>query len=205
MVIEFDPERPNTHKLKDVVDALRKGAVIIFPTDSVYALGCDLYNNKAIEKICQLKGIKSNKSQFSFICSDLSNVSEYSRQLDNRVFKMMKRSLPGPYTYIVEANSKVPKIIQAKKKTVGVRIPNHPVPQFLVEALGNPIIATSIKSDDEVREYLTDPYDIVEKHGNQVDYIIDSGFSNNEGSSVIDCSKGDIEVVREGLGDISIL
>ena len=205
MVIEFDPERPNTYKLKEVADALKKGAVIIFPTDSVYALGCDLYNNKAIERICQIKGIKSNKSQFSFICSDLSNVSEYTRQLENNVFKMMKKSLPGPYTYIVEANSKVPKIIQAKKKTVGIRIPNHPVPQFLVEQLGNPIITTSIKSDDEITEYLTDPEEIIERYGHLVDFIIDSGFSENKGSTVINCANGDIEVVREGLGDISIL
>lgn len=205
MVIEFDSERPNTYKLKEVADALKKGAVIIFPTDSVYALGCDLYNNKAIERICQIKGIKTNKSQFSFICSDLSNVSEFSKQLENNVFKMMKKSLPGPYTYIVDANSKVPKIIQAKKKTVGVRIPNHPVPTFLVEQLGNPIITTSIKSDDEIMEYLTDPEDIIAKYGHLVDFIIDSGFSENEGSTVINCTNGDVEIVREGLGDTSIL
>lgn len=132
-------------------------------------------------------------------------MSEYSKQLENNVFKMMKKSLPGPYTYIVDANSKVPKIIQAKKKTVGVRIPNHPVPTFLVEQLGNPIITTSIKSDDEITEYLTDPEDIIAKYGHQVDFIIDSGFSENEGSTVINCTNGDIEVVREGLGDTSIL
>lgn len=204
MVIEFDVDRPNTYRLKEVVAALKNGAVIIYPTDTVYALGCDLYNNKAIEKLCHIKGIKSNKSQFSFICSDLSNVSEYSKQLDNSVFKLMKKTLPGPYTYIVEANSKVPKIIQAKKKTVGIRIPDHPVTRFLVEELGNPIITTSLKSDD-ITEYLTDPYEMEQRYGNQVDFIIDCGYGQLQGSTVIDCSNGSIEVVREGLGDISMI
>lgn len=205
MVIEFDPERSNPHKLKEVVDSLRNGGVIIYPTDTVYAMGCDLHNNKAIEKICRIKGVKSNKTQFSFICNDLSHISHYARQLDNNVFKLMKRALPGPYTFIVDASNNVPKLIQEKKKTVGIRVPNHTVPQLLVQELGRPIITTSLKSDDEISVYMTDPLEIANQYLNQVDYIINSGYGYNDGSTVINCSNGQIEVIREGMGSLDIL
>lgn len=205
MVIEFDPERSNPRKLKEVVDCLRDGGIIIYPTDTVYAMGCDLHNNKAIEKICRIKGVKSNKTQFSFICHDLSHISQYARQLDNTVFKLMKRALPGPYTFIVDANSNVPKLIQEKKKTVGIRVPNHIVPQLLVQELGRPIITTSLKSEDDISVYMTDPIEIANQYLNQVDYIINSGYGNNSGSTVINCSNGQLEVIREGMGSLDIL
>lgn len=205
MVIEFDPERSNPHKLQEVVDCLRNGGVIIYPTDTVYALGCDLHNNKAIEKICRIKGVKSNKTQFSFICHDLSHISQYAKQLDNTVFKLMKRALPGPYTFIVDASNNVPKLIQEKKKTIGIRVPNHTVPQLLVKELGRPIISTSLKSEDEIAVYMTDPLEIANLYLNQVDYIINSGVGNNEGSTVINCSNSQVEVIREGMGSLDIL
>lgn len=205
MFIEIDPERPKPHKINEVVKCLRKGGVIIYPTDTVYALGCDLHNSKAIEKLCRIKGIKSNKSEFSFICSDLSQISHYSRQLDNAVFRVMKRALPGPYTFIVEANNKVPKLIQAKRKTVGIRVPEHPVPRMLVEELGNPIITTSLKSDDDIAVYLTDPEEIRDEYESRVDFILDCGYGKNLGSTVFLCEGNNIEVIREGIGDLDVL
>lgn len=201
-LININPENPQENKIDEAVRILQKGGVIIYPTDTVYALGCDIHNQKAIEKLCRIKGVKVEKTNLSFICHDLSHISEYCKQLDNSIFKVMKKALPGPFTFILAASSKVPKILQAKKKTVGIRIPNNDIARQIVEKLGNPIITTSLKDDDDVIEYTTDPELIFEKYQKQVDLVIDGGYGNNVASTIIDCTNDDFEIVREGLGDI---
>lgn len=205
--IELNHIDPQPHRLKQAVDCLRDGGVIAYPTDSVYAFGCDLTNPKAIAKLCQLKGVKADKKLFSFIFSNIKQVSEYSKQIDNNVFKAMKKALPGPYTFILNANNKIPKILQAKKKTLGARIPNQPIATRLVEELGSPIITTSIKSED-ITEHMMDPWAINERFENQIDLVIDGGpkilSGGYEPSTVVDCTDGYFSVIREGLGDSSI-
>lgn len=199
--IEINEDHPQPHRLEKVTDALRNGELIAYPTDSVYAIGCDIMNQKAIDKLCLLKGIKPGKAQFSFIFESLSQVADYSKQIDNQLFKLLKKTLPGPYTYIINANNKLPKLLQTKKKTMGVRIPNNEITRSLVKTLGNPIITTSIKDEDDIQEYFTDPWLIYEKFENQLAFVIDGGLGNIEASTVVDCTDG-INVVREGLGDI---
>ncbi len=203
--LEINPDNPQEHKLFEAVRIIRSGGVVIYPTDTVYGMGCDLYNAKAITRLCQLKGIKPAKMNLSFICYDLSDISTYVKRVDNTVFKIMKKALPGPYTFILEASSVVPKIIDAKKKNVGIRVPDHSIPRELVKMLGNPIITTSIKDEDEVIEYSTDPSLIYEKYQNLVDLVIDGGFGGNIASTVIDCSGSQVEVIRQGLGSLEVL
>lgn len=203
--LEINPDNPQENRLEEAVEIIRKGGVVIYPTDTVYGMGCDLYNTKAITRLCQLKGIKPSKMNLSFMCYDLSDISTYVKRMDNSVFKIMKKALPGPYTFILEASSQVPKIIDAKKKNVGIRVPDHTIPRELVRLLGNPIITASIKDEDEVLEYSTDPSLIHEKYQNLVDLVIDGGFGGNVASTVIDCTSGEVEVVREGLGSLDIL
>ena len=197
------PENPDPRKISQVIDVLQKGGVIIYPTDTVYGMGCDIFNQKAIERIGLLKGVKPKKEHFSFICYDLSNISEYTRSLSTPVFKLMKKALPGPFTFILAANNKVPKLLNSKKKTVGIRVPDHSIPRLLVKELGQPILTTSIRDEDDVIEYSTDPELIYEKYKDLVDVVIDGGYGNNVASTVVDCSSDQIEVIREGLGDIS--
>ena len=192
-------------KISQVLDVLRKGGIIIYPTDTVYGLGCDLMNKKAIGNLLQIQGIKAKQLKLSFICSDLSQVAEFSRPISNPVFKIMKKCLPGPFTFLLESNTSVPKILDQSKKSVGVRIPDNDIALTLVRELGNPLISTSIKDDDKVIEYITDPELILEKYGSQVDLIIDGGFSNNVPSTVVDCTTGEPEIIREGAGDINLL
>lgn len=201
-LIQINPDNPQEHKIQEVANLLRKGAVIIYPTDSVYAIGCDIFNHKALERICKIKGVKPEKAQFSFICHDLSNIAEYTRQFDNSIFKLIKKCVPGPFTFILNSSAKVPKLIQPKKKTVGIRIPNNNIPLKIVEALGNPILTTSIKDDDEVLEYTTDPELIHERYEHVVDLVIDGGFGQNEATTVIDCTGSEIEILRQGLGNL---
>lgn len=201
-LININPENPQENKIDEAVRILEKGGVIIYPTDTVYALGCDIHNQKAIEKLCRIKGVKVEKTNLSFICHDLSHISEYCKQLDNSTFKVMKKALPGPFTFILAASSKVPKILQAKKKTVGIRVPNNEIARQIVAKLGNPIITTSLKDDDDVIEYTTDPELIFEKYEKMVDLVIDGGYGNNVASTIIDCTNGEFEIIREGLGDI---
>ena len=174
--LRINPDNPQERYMKQVVECLADGGLIIYPTDTIYGLGCDLYNNKAVQRLCRLKGIKPNKMNLSFICYDLSDISLYAKQLDNRVFKLMKKALPGPFTFILESSSKVPKILNVKKKQVGIRIPDHNIPRELVRMLGNPIITSSIKDDDEIIEYTTDPSLIHDNLENEVDLVIDGGF-----------------------------
>lgn len=194
------PDNPDPRKIKRVVEILRRGGVVIYPTDTIYGIGCDIFNQKAVERVCQIKGVKADKTQLSFICQDISHISEYVKQINTPVFKVMKKTLPGPFTFILESTSKVPKIINAKKKTVGIRVPDHNIPHLLVKELGNPIITTSIHDDDEVLEYPTDPTLIYERFRNLVDAVIDGGYGKNIPSTVIDCTGDTIEVVRQGAG-----
>lgn len=205
MLIRIYPENPNPKALKEVVDCLRQGGVIIYPTDTVYGIGCDINNRKAVERICQLRNIKPDKAQFSFICSDLSHISEFCSQIDNPTFKLMKRLLPGPYTFILNATNKVPKLFQSKKRTVGIRIPDNNIPLEIVRMLGNPIMTASVHDEDEIIEYTTDPSLIHERFENKVDIVIDGGYGGIEGSTVINCADGDVEVIREGKGSIEDL
>jgi len=200
MIRKIYPENPNPKEVDRVVDLLRDGGVIIYPTDTVYGLGCDITRSKAIDRVAQIKGINPEKTRFSFIVYDLSHLSDYTKPLDNQVYKLMKRNLPGPFTFILEANNNVPRILQSKKKTVGIRIPDNPIIREIVRVLGNPILTTSVHSGDEILDYITDPELIHEEMGNLVDMVIDGGFGNNIPSTVIDCTGPEIQVVREGLG-----
>ncbi len=202
--IKIYEENPNPKEIKKVVDVLRKGGLIIYPTDTVYGLGCDITNTKALEKIARIKGIKLAKANWSFICADLSNLSDYVKQIDTATFKILKRGLPGPYTFILPGNNNLPKDFK-KKKTVGIRVPDNAIIMSLVEALGNPIVSTSIRDDDDVLEYTTDPELIYEKWDKLVDIVIDGGYGGNVGSTIIDLSTGYPEVVREGKGSLDII
>jgi len=201
-LIRIYEENPSPKEIEKVVKVLKNGGLVIYPTDTVYGLGCDITNNAALEKIAQIKGVKLEKSNFSFIVADLSNLSEYA-SIDNQNFKILKRNLPGPYTFILPGSNNLPSVFK-KKKTVGIRVPNNNICRALVNALGNPIVSTSIKDEDEVLEYTTDPELIAEKWEKLVDVVIDGGYGDNVASSVIDLSNGDPEVIREGKGDVTI-
>ncbi|HEY9488815.1 MAG TPA: L-threonylcarbamoyladenylate synthase [Chryseosolibacter sp.] len=200
-LLKIHPQNPEQRKIKHVVDVLRKGGLIVYPTDTIYGLGCDLMNKKAIERLCSVINIKPQKLNLSFICKDLSQISEYARKIDTPVFKILKRNLPGPFTFILDSSSKVPKILDVNKKTVGIRIPQHLVPSLIVESLGNPLISASIKNEDLIREYTTDPVEMHEDLKRLVDIVIDSGAGRNVPSTVVDCTNG-IEIIRQGLGEL---
>jgi tRNA threonylcarbamoyl adenosine modification protein (Sua5/YciO/YrdC/YwlC family) len=201
MLLKLYPDNPNHREFRQIVDILRNGGIIIYPTDTVYAIGCDINNNKAIQKIAKLKGTTAEKGKFSLICNSLSNLAEYAK-VDNTTFKMMKKNLPGAFTFILEASSNVPKLFKSKKKTVGIRVPNHFIPLRIVEELGNPILTTSIHDPDEVIEYTTDPELIHEKYQKQVDLVLDGGFGNKTASTIIDCTNGSFEIIRPGIGEL---
>lgn len=202
MLVQIHPENPNPRNLSSAVQILKKGGVIIYPTDTVYAYACDINNKNAIEKICKLRGIKPDKANFSIVCKDLSELSDFSKQLTNSTFRLIKKVLPGPYTFILTASNKSPGIFRKSKKTIGIRIPNNKIAIALVEALGNPIMTASLKDQDEIIEYTTDPELIHENMKKEVDLVIDGGFGKNAPSTVIDCTNEPPIVVREGLGEI---
>ncbi|MBE9461134.1 L-threonylcarbamoyladenylate synthase [Dyadobacter subterraneus] len=202
-LIRIYPENPDERKIRQVVDCLRDGGLVIYPTDTIYGLGCDIFNTRAVEKIARIKGIKAQKNDFSFICYDLSHIADYAR-VGNSAFKMMKRVLPGPYTFILDANNQVPKLLNTNKKTVGIRVPDNMIPRLMVKELGNPIVTTSIKDEDEIIEYSTDPELIYEKFQHQVDIVIDGGYGGNVASTIVLAINDDFEIIREGLGDTSI-
>lgn len=201
--IKIYPENPNEKEIQKIVKILKDGGLIIYPTDTVYGLGCDITNTKALERIAKIKGVKLEKANFSFVCNDLSNISEYVKNLDTSSFKILKRSLPGPYTFILEGNNNLPKEFK-KKKTVGIRVPDNSIVLELVKQLGNPIVSTSIYDEDEVIEYTTDPELIFEKWQQKVEAVIDGGYGNNVASTIIDLTGSEPEVLREGKGDIDI-
>ncbi len=202
--IKIYEDKPNEAAIAKVVKVLKEGGLVIYPTDTVYGLGCDITNTKALERIAKIKGIKLDKANFSFICHDLSNLSDYVRQIDTPTFKLLKRALPGPYTFILSGNNNLPKEFK-KKTTVGIRVPDNSIALEIVKQLGNPIVSTSIHDDDDVIEYTTDPELIFEKWQNLVDMVIDGGYGDNIGSTIIDLSGDEPIVVREGKGSLDIL
>ncbi|MFT7330078.1 MAG: tRNA threonylcarbamoyl adenosine modification protein (Sua5/YciO/YrdC/YwlC family) [Roseivirga sp.] len=197
-------ENPNPKEIEKVVSVLRKGGLVIYPTDTVYGLGCDITNSKALEKIARIKGVKLEKANLSFICNDLSHLSDYVRQIDTRTYKILKRALPGPYTFILPGNNNLPKVFK-KKVTVGIRVPDNNIVQAIVRELGNPIVSTSIHDEDELIEYTTDPELIFEKWRNIVDIVIDGGYGDNQPSTIVDLTDDEPIVIREGKGSLDIL
>ena len=205
MILKIYEKNPNERAIQQVVDVLKKGGLIIYPTDTIYGLGCDITNQKAIEKIYQLRGIKPEKANLSFICYDLSHISDYIKPIDNATFRLLKKALPGPFTFIFEANNKVPKLLSSNKKTVGIRVPANNIAREIVKVLGNPIVSASIHDEDEILEYSTDPELIYEKYKDKVDLVIDGGYGDNTASTVVDCTTGEFQVLRQGKGDLTEL
>jgi tRNA threonylcarbamoyl adenosine modification protein (Sua5/YciO/YrdC/YwlC family) len=202
-LVKLYPENPNQRVMQRVVECLRAGGLVIYPTDTVYGLGCDINNLKALERIARIKQVKLEKANFSFICEDLSNLSDYVKQIDTTTFKILKRSLPGPYTFVLPGSTKLPHPFK-KRKTVGIRVPDNSIALGLVQQLGNPIVSTSIRDEDDIIEYTTDPELILEKWDKLVDMVIDGGYGGNEASTVIDLSTAQPEVIREGKGSLDI-
>lgn len=202
MLIQLHPQNPNPRDVKPLIDALNRDAVIIVPTDTIYAMACKLGSKKGIERMCRIVGKKPEKVNFSLICSDLSNISEFTAPLDKSVFRLMKNNLPGPFTFILKANNNVSKFFAGNKKTIGIRVPDNVIAQTLIRELEAPLVVTTIHHDDQILEYMTDPEDIEQKFGNMVDVVIDGGAGGNIASTIVDCSNGDIELVREGKGEL---
>jgi tRNA threonylcarbamoyl adenosine modification protein (Sua5/YciO/YrdC/YwlC family) len=200
MLLRINPDKPNYDEIAKVVACLRDGGVVICPTDTVYGICCDITRQRAVERICKLKGIQPEKANFSFICSDLSHLSDFTKPIDTATFKLMKKALPGPFTFILEANNAVPKLFKSNKKTVGIRVPDNNICREIVKLLGSPIMNTSVHDDDDVVEYTTDPDLIYEKYKDLVDIVIAGGFGNNEPSTVVDCTNNECKIVRQGLG-----
>ena len=200
MLLHIHPDNPQQRNIDTVVETLRKGGVIIYPTDTIYGIGCDITKPAAIERIARIKGIDPKKAQFSFVCSDLSHISDYTKSIDTPVFRMLKKALPGPYTFIFNASRQVPKLLQTKKDTVGIRVPDNNICRMIVEQLGNPLLSTSLPTDDDV-EYFTDPEIMHDEFGHLVDIVIDAGHGNILSSTVVDCTSGVPELIREGAGE----
>lgn len=200
-ILKIYSDNPNEKQIEEVVKTLQNGGLIIYPSDTVYALGCDINNLKAMEKLAQIKKIKLEKSKFSIICNDLSHLSAFTKPIENSIFRLLKNHLPGPFTFILEANKNLP-LAYKGHKTIGIRVPEHSIPQLIVEKLGNPIASTSIKDDDEVIEYTTDPELIAEKYNHLVDIVIDSGYGDNVASTIVDLTSGEPEIIREGKGTL---
>lgn len=205
MLLQIHPDNPDPRKIEKVVDCLSKGGVVIFPTDTVYSIGCDLTRPKALERVAKIKGLKPEEADMSVLCRDLSELAQFSKPLDNHIYKLMKRALPGPYTFILNASSNVPKLFRPNKKTIGIRVPDNNIVSEVIRILGNPIVGTSVKDDDEIIEYTTDPELIFEKYGHLVDIVIHGGFGGMEPSTVIDCTGSEALVVREGKGPVDWL
>jgi tRNA threonylcarbamoyl adenosine modification protein (Sua5/YciO/YrdC/YwlC family) len=206
MLLRTNPDKPDEKTVQKAAEILRAGGIIIYPTDTVYGIGCDITQPKALEKLCRLKGIPLEKANFSIICHDLSHLSDFTRPIPTSVFRVLKKALPGPYTFILEANNSVPKLFQSKKKTVGIRVPKNLIVQEIVKALGNPIVSSSLHdADDDMMDYYSDPDLIYEKFQDKVDAVVNGGFGNLQASTVIDTTSGDFEVVREGLGSVEHL
>lgn len=202
--IKLYEENTNPKDLKLVTECFKDGGVVIYPTDTVYALGCDIESRSGIERVARIKNVKPEKADFSFVFYDLSHISEYTRQFDSQVFKILKRNLPGPFTFILEANNSIPRLFRNKKRTLGIRVPDNNICRSIVDQLERPIISTSIHDEDEVIEYTTDPELIFEKYENLVDLVVDGGYGNNEASTVVDLSQGEVEIIRQGIGELML-
>ncbi len=203
MIVEINPNNIDDRLIKQAVDILKKGGVIIFPTDTVYSMGCDLYSKKGLNQLAQLKGIKLNKANFAIICHDLSNLSDYVKQINRPTFKLLKNALPGPFTFILLANNDVPKLFDSNKKEIGIRIPNNQIVLEIVKRLGNPMATTSLHNDeDEIQDYFADPYAIYERYEDEVELIIDGGFGNLDASTIVDCTEEEPFIVRQGIGKL---
>jgi len=201
--IRLYEENPDPRKITQIVNVLRGGGLIIYPSDTIYGLGCDIFNQKAVDKVRRIKNVNDKKMDLAFVCYDLSHLSVYAKNVSTPVFKLMKKTLPGPYTFILNASSKVPKILKVKKKKVGIRIPNNRIPREIVKELGNPIVTTSLHDGDQILEYATDPELIYEQYKNQVDLIIDGGYGDNQASTILDYSGEELEIIRQGKGEIN--
>jgi len=205
MLVEINPNNIDSRLIKQAADVLKKGGVIIFPTDTVYSMGCDLFNKKALNNLAKLKDIKLSKAQFSIICHDLSHLSDYVKQIDRPVFKLLKQSLPGPFTFIMNATTEIPRLFDTNRKEIGIRIPANNIILEIVRELGNPIATTSLHNqEDEIMDYFTDPYAIYERYDDDVEMIIDGGFGNLEASTIIDCTGSAPEIIRQGIGKLDV-
>lgn len=202
MLLELNEHNLNPKLVEDVVRCLKKGGILAIPTDTVYCFACDLYNKKALEKLARLKGLKLNKARFSMVCASISQLTEYTKPIDRSTFKLLNRSLPGPFTFILEASNKIPKIFGANRKRVGVRIPDNSIVLELVNQLGNPLAVGSIHDEDEILEYTTDPYQIFERFENDVDMVIDGGYGQHTASTIVEIDNGEIEIIRQGVGEL---
>lgn len=202
MIVKLYERNPDQNIIREIVDLLERAGVIIYPTDTVYGIGCDITKARAVEKVARIKGVNLEKANFAFICSDLSHLSDYAKQVDNATFKLMKSYLPGPYTFILNASSNVPKIFKNKKKTVGIRIPDNNIILEIVRQLGHPILTTSLKESDEILEYPTDPYMIHEEYKDLVDMVVDGGYGGVIPSTILDCTADEPVLIREGLGEV---
>lgn len=203
-LLKIHPVNPEPRKISRAVEVLAAGGIMVYPTDTVYGIGCDLLNRRAVERLCRILNIKPHKLDLSFICSDLSNIAVYVKRIDTPVFKILKKALPGPYTFIFESSSEVPKILDINKKTVGIRIPDHPIPRAMVQLLQRPLITSSVKDDDNIKEYTTDPEEMYEDFKHVVDLVIDGGPGGHVPSTVVDFTSGEGVVTRQGLGDYSL-
>lgn len=202
MIVRLYDENPNQREILRIVELLRDGGVIIYPTDTIYGIGCDITKPKAVERVARIKNVRPEKADFSFIFCDLSHISDYAKPFSNAIFKLMKKNLPGPFTFILNANNNVPKLFKNSKKSIGIRIPNNNIIREIVKELGNPILSTSVHNDDEILEYITDPELIDEKYGLLVDLVIDGGYGDNVPSTVVDCTGDNIEIFRQGKGEL---
>lgn len=202
MLLSINPDNPDARKINQVVDQLKSGSVIIYPTDTIYGLGCDIFQKKAIERICRIRELNPRKANLTIICQSISQLAEYTQQLNNRTFKLLKRNLPGPFTFILKSSKKLPKMLDNRRSTLGIRIPNNKTALEIVERLGNPILSISLKSDDMIAEYFTDPYEIHEDFEKLVDIVIDGGVGGHQPSTVVDLSNNDIEIIRAGKGEL---
>lgn len=202
MLIEINENNVDDRLIQQVVRSLEAGNLLIYPTDSVYAIGCDLYNKKALNELVRFKNIKLNKANFAIICSDLSHLSDYVKHIDRPAYKILNRNLPGPFTFILTANNEIPRLFGSNKKEIGIRIPNNKIVLAIVEKLGRPLVSSSLHAEDEILEYYTDPYEIYERHDNDVDIIIDGGTGKLEASTIVDLTGSEPEIIREGIGNL---
>ncbi len=200
MLLKIYPDSPSHKNVQAVINTFEKGGLVIFPTDTIYGLGCGIRHIKAVTRIAKLKGIKKDKANFSMILNNLSMLADFTKPIDNHIFRIMRKNLPGPFTFILEANNSVPKIFQSKKKTIGIRIPDNPIITTIISEMGSPVITTSIRDEDEIIEYTTDPELIYEKYENLVDIVIDGGHGDNEASTIVDCTSGEPVIMRQGKG-----